>query len=125
MATSVASTGGEAAADPLPAGDRIAEGGRRRHECRGAAKEGLNEAPAREGHGREPPGRVDAAELEEGGRDLTWTAKERRLALAEPKVALRGLALRRPTPRVAWLCRARVEEAEAGGGMRRLLAKSR
>ena len=109
----------------MPAGGRIAEGGGRRHERQGAAKEGQNEAPAREGHGYELADRAHTVELDEGGRDLTWTAEERRLALAEPKVALRGLALRRPTPRLARLCRARVEEAEAGGGMRHLCAKSR
>ena len=88
---------------------------------KGGAERGAGEGGARLRAGRQ----ADAVELEEGGRDLTWTAEERRLALAEPKVALRGLALRRPTPRLARLCRARVEEAEAGGGMRHLCAKSR
>ena len=71
--------------------------------------------PAREGHGREPAGRVDAVELEEGERDLTWTAaarpraEERRLAWAEVQVAEAGGARWRlpkavpaPAPLPAW-----------------------
>ena len=78
-------------------------------------KEGRNEAPAREGHGREPVDRMDAVELEEDGRDLTRTAvarpraEERLLAWAEVQVAEAGGARWRlpkavpaPAPLPAW-----------------------